>query len=94
MKKILKLLRNTFITRTPVYVMFFVTSFCNARCLMCFNWQRIDGAVQKDELKLDEIKKIFSSFSSIQQLTLTGGEPFLRNDLSEMNISKADEVVS
>lgn len=84
MTKALKILRNVFITKTPIYVIFFVTSFCNAKCKMCFNWKNIDKAKQKQELKLDEIKKIFGNFSSIQQLTLSGGEPFLRDDLPEM----------
>jgi len=94
MKKTLKIFKNLFITETPVYVIFFVTSFCNARCKMCFNWRNIEKAHLKQELKLDEIKKIFNNFSGIQQLTLSGGEPFLRNDLPEMLefISKKNDV--
>lgn len=65
-------------------MIFFVTSNCNARCRMCFNWERTDNFRKEDELYLDEIKKIFNSFSSIQQLTISGGEPFLRDDLPEI----------
>jgi len=84
MKKTLKGLRNIFFTKTPMYVFLFVTSFCNARCKMCFNWREIENARRDEELKLDEIKKIFGNFSSIQQLTISGGEPFLRDDLPEI----------
>lgn len=84
MKRILKLLQNIFVTKDPIYVIFFVTSFCNARCKMCFNWSRIESASKNDELSLVEIRKIFNHLSHIQQLTLSGGEPFLRNDLPEI----------
>jgi MoaA/NifB/PqqE/SkfB family radical SAM enzyme len=48
---------------------------------MCFNWIRTDNYRKEEELTLDEIKKIFGSFGPIQQLTMSGGEPFLREDL-------------
>ncbi|MBT4396904.1 radical SAM protein [archaeon] len=82
MKKLVKLTKNIFVTQTPIYVVFFVTSVCNAKCKMCFNWQNIEA--HKTDLDLEEVKKVFSNFSEIQQLTLSGGEPFLRNDLPEM----------
>jgi len=87
-------LRNIYIIKNPIYVIFFVTSFCNARCKMCFNWRNIENAHREQELNLDEIKRIFSNFSNIQQLTLSGGEPFLRNDLPEILefISKGNDI--
>jgi radical SAM protein with 4Fe4S-binding SPASM domain len=51
---------------------------------MCFNWKNINKAKKKNELKIDEIKKIFNNFFSLQQLTISGGEPFLRDDLPEI----------
>ena len=94
MKRTLRLLQNIFISDTPIYVIFFVTSFCNARCKMCFNWKNIEEADREQELKLEEIKKIFSNFSRIQQLTLSGGEPYLRDDLPQILefISKKNDV--
>ncbi|MDR0797629.1 MAG: radical SAM protein [Nitrososphaerota archaeon] len=57
---------------------FFVTNQCNARCNHCFNWK----ALTNNELSLDEIKKIdFSIFNSV---SITGGEPTLRDDLAEI----------
>ncbi len=82
--KIIPIIKNIYLTRAPIYVIFFVTSVCNARCKMCFNWKETDSVNVKRELKLDEIKKIFGHFSTLQQLTISGGEPFLRKDLPEI----------
>ncbi len=82
--RILKLVRNIFLAPTPTYVIFFVTSHCNARCRMCFNWRNIDAAGKTEELRLEEIKQVFDGFSGIQQLTVSGGEPFLRPDLPQI----------
>jgi len=92
--KAFNLLRNILLARTPIYVIFFVTSNCNARCKMCFNWNRTDNYRKEDELTLEEIKKIFRTFSMIQQLTISGGEPFLREDLPEIleYISRKNKV--
>jgi len=72
------------VSKKPTYVIFFVTSICNARCKMCFNWKNIASAYKKKELKLDEVKKIFKNFGQLQQLTISGGEPSLRNDLPKI----------
>lgn len=84
MIKVLTTIKNIFYTKTPIYVIFFVTSVCNAKCKMCFNWKETDKAKKSEELSLDEIKRIFGSFSGIQQLTISGGEPSLRDDLPEL----------
>ncbi len=68
----------------PFYLIFFVTSKCNARCKMCFNWRNIDEANSRKELSLEEIDKITLSLSNLQQLTMSGGEPFLRKELPEI----------
>lgn len=68
-----------YFSRSPIYLILFVTSRCNMRCKMCFNWKN-----QKDlkkELSLEEINKISFNFPSLLQLTLGGGEPFLRDDI-------------
>lgn len=94
MRKAYNIFKNIFFTKTPIYVIFFVTSACNAKCRMCFNWKNIDNAKRNDEMGLEEIKRSFRSFSSIQQLTISGGEPFLREDLPEILgfISKNNNV--
>jgi MoaA/NifB/PqqE/SkfB family radical SAM enzyme len=47
---------------------------------MCFYWQNIESREKKDELTLDEIKRIAPRFDNLFQLTISGGEPLLRDD--------------
>ncbi|MDP7079303.1 MAG: radical SAM protein [Candidatus Undinarchaeales archaeon] len=68
----------------PVYVILFVTARCNARCKHCFYWKNIDQAEARDELKLEEIERICKGLGQLMQVSLTGGETFLRNDLVEI----------
>jgi len=76
----LKLLKANF----PMHITFFVTGMCNLKCKMCFYWQNIANANPVKELKLDEIEKISSNFKDMIWLSITGGEPFLRNDVNEI----------
>ncbi|RJP28994.1 MAG: radical SAM protein [Candidatus Omnitrophota bacterium] len=71
-------------SKYPAYLILFITSRCNAKCSMCFNWQKQDSAVKANELSLKEIEKISSSFNKLIQLTIAGGEPFLRDDVAEI----------
>jgi MoaA/NifB/PqqE/SkfB family radical SAM enzyme len=70
--------------RLPFSIILYATSRCNARCPHCFNYSRQDDALRNDELSLDEFEKISQNFNHIKVLTITGGEPFLRDDLSEI----------
>ena len=69
--------------KTPVTLIFFVTSRCNLRCGHCFYWRDLNKATD-DALSLDEIRAIARSFEHPLSLSLTGGEPFLRSDLKEI----------
>lgn len=82
-KKYLTGFRNLF-SKIPIYVILYVTARCNARCKMCFYWQNIDQAKIANELSLEEIEKISRSFGFLEYLTLTGGEPTLRDDLPKI----------
>jgi len=67
----------------PLFGLFFqVTNKCNAKCLMCFNWKKINKT--NNELSLNEIRKFTKTMGPIPNLTIGGGEPFLRDDLSEI----------
>jgi MoaA/NifB/PqqE/SkfB family radical SAM enzyme len=59
-----------------------VTTKCNSRCITCNMWKRHTS----DELSLEEIKNIFKSkcMKGTKVVYLTGGEPFLRDDLVEI----------
>lgn len=83
--KNLKLLNNIHLTKKhPVSLIHFVTNRCNARCSFCFiDFDNPD--VFKGELSLDEIEKLSKTLGpSIQNINLTGGEPFARSDLLEI----------
>lgn len=67
--------------KMPSYVIFHVTSLCNSKCITCFNWKNLN---KKDELTLKEIGKFSEKMSDIGYLTIGGGEPFLRKDLSDI----------
>jgi len=77
-------LSKILINRYPSYVILFVTSRCNSKCLTCFYWKKSRNSNTDDELKIDEIEKISKNFNKIYYLTLTGGEPFLRDDLADI----------
>lgn len=68
----------------PNYIIFYVTSVCNARCRMCFYWESIETHDKSKELSFEQIEKLSHSFKNLIQVTLTGGEPFLRDELPEI----------
>lgn len=62
--------------------LFPVTYRCNARCVMCNIWQ----SERTTELNLDQWSPILDNalFGGIESVSLTGGEPTLREDLPEL----------
>jgi len=69
--------------RTPVYVILYLTARCNMRCPMCFYLDEIKDP-DKEEMTLTELEKVARSLKRLVQLSLTGGEPFLRQDIPEV----------
>jgi len=51
---------------------------------MCYYWDEIVEWKSRQQLTLDEIEKITLNINSLQQLTISGGEPFLREELAEI----------
>ena len=70
-------------SRTPVYVILYLTSRCNFRCPMCFYLDEIADP-EKEEMALPEMERMSRSLGRLIQLSLTGGEPFLRTDIPEI----------
>lgn len=70
----------------PMTLTFSVTNRCNSRCKTCNIWQVYPNHWQdvENELKLDEIERIFRSMPPVYFFNLSGGEPFLRDDLPEI----------
>ncbi len=65
----------------PSYLIFFITSRCRGRCGHCFN----RAALNEDgDLTFDEIRRVSDTAGSLGALLLSGGEPFLRDDLVEI----------
>ncbi|MBS3097456.1 radical SAM protein [Candidatus Woesearchaeota archaeon] len=65
---------------------FAVTYRCNSKCLTCNIWKTClkNPSLAKKELYLKDIKSIFSQFKDLKFIGITGGEPFLREDLIEI----------
>lgn len=79
-----KILRWLKTLNYPSYVVFFVTANCNAKCKMCFYQDNMAGNRGQNELTVEEYDKISRGIKLINVLGISGGEPFLRNDLSEI----------
>jgi MoaA/NifB/PqqE/SkfB family radical SAM enzyme len=71
---------------TPLNFTYSVTNLCQSKCKTCAIWKlyRDNPARQNDELKLDEIEKIFKSLGHFYVFNVSGGEPFLRKDLPQI----------
>jgi MoaA/NifB/PqqE/SkfB family radical SAM enzyme len=69
----------------PYKVTYAVTYKCNARCTICNIWEKYVKTPQKrkEELTLYEIDALFNNFD-LSWISLTGGEPFLRDDLTDI----------
>ena len=67
----------------PVYVQFYITARCNLTCRQC-NIIYANSDVR--ECSLEEIKRIADNFASlgVAIVLLTGGEPYVREDLPEI----------
>jgi Fe-coproporphyrin III synthase len=62
-------------------VIFFVTSACNAKCRTCFYWQELN---HQGDLTWDELQSLSRTMPRFTDLWLSGGEPMLRNQLTEI----------
>ena len=66
------------------YLIFFVTHRCNADCQHCFDSPQRAQVKVDEELSLEQIREIASNLGAVSHLSLTGGEPFLREDLVDI----------
>jgi len=63
-------------------IILFLTDRCNMRCDHCMFWQRIDAPGA--EMAVEELQRIALSAPPLRTAAMTGGEPFLRNDLAKI----------
>ncbi len=62
---------------SPPFVILFINSICNMKCEHCFYWQNLN---KRDDLSFDEIVALSRELGPIENLNLSGGEPFLRKE--------------
>ncbi len=72
--------------RMPLVLNYAVTCACQSNCKTCRvgDEYRKNPAKIKDQLNLNEIDKIFKSIGRVYFFNITGGEPFLREDILEI----------
>jgi MoaA/NifB/PqqE/SkfB family radical SAM enzyme len=74
---------NAFFNPSQVgYLICFVTSRCNMDCSFCFLPTEVRRGAKPDELTLEEYEAL--NIGPLVQLSLTGGEPFLRPDFQQV----------
>lgn len=62
----------------PSFCTFLVTWRCNAKCKMCEIWRKSN----QEEMTLKQIEVLFSQLKRLDGIRISGGEPFLRSDLT------------
>jgi MoaA/NifB/PqqE/SkfB family radical SAM enzyme len=87
---IYKIIAYNFLKKTgypralPKILAFNVNDWCNSHCKTCNIWANDPKVKIAEQLKPEEYKKIIANFDSVYWVTITGGEPFLREDLPEI----------
>ncbi|HEX9629622.1 MAG TPA: radical SAM protein, partial [Pyrinomonadaceae bacterium] len=79
--QLVQLLRSTQREKRLGTVILFVTSRCNAFCKTCFYHEELN---QPGDLTFEQIEKISRTMPPITDLWLSGGEPTLRRDVSQV----------
>lgn len=79
--QLVQLLRSTKREKRLGTVILFVTSRCNAFCKTCFYHEELN---QPGDLTFEQIQKISRTMPPITDLWLSGGEPTLRRDVSQI----------
>ena len=66
---------------SPPFLVLFINSICNMKCEHCFYWTSLN---KKDDLSKEEIFALSDSLGQIENLNLSGGEPFLRKEFGDI----------
>jgi AdoMet-dependent heme synthase len=64
---------------TPPFLILFINSICNLKCEHCFYWQNLN---RRDDLTFREIVALSRDLDTVENLNLSGGEPFLRKEFA------------
>src|SRR5262245_31571696 len=67
--------------QTPPFLIVFINSICNLTCEHCFYWRNLN---RRDDLTVDEFRKLSEKLGDFETLNLSGGEPFIRSEFAEI----------
>lgn len=70
--------------RALTWLFLFVTKECNAGCNFCFNKHNPEVYLGSKNMSLEEIGQITAHIPFLPFLTISGGEPFLRDDIEDI----------
>jgi MoaA/NifB/PqqE/SkfB family radical SAM enzyme len=73
--------RNYQTQPSPPFLILFINSICNQKCEHCFYWKNLN---RRDDLSKEELFALSRSLGRIENLNLSGGEPFLRPEFGEI----------
>src|SRR4029078_1008884 len=79
--QLVQLLRSTKREKRLGTVILFVTSRCNSFCRTCFYHEELN---RPGDMTFEQIEKVSQTMPQITDLWLSGGEPTLRHDASEI----------
>jgi MoaA/NifB/PqqE/SkfB family radical SAM enzyme len=66
---------------SPPFLILFINSICNQKCEHCFYWRNLN---RRDDLTTEELFSLSRSLGRVENLNLSGGEPFLRPEFGEI----------
>jgi len=73
----------------PYKLLHIVTFRCNSHCITCNNWQ----LPHHPELSLEDIRKVYKKMPfPLSWLAISGGEPFMREDLVDIIAAARQEM--
>jgi radical SAM protein with 4Fe4S-binding SPASM domain len=74
------------VLRNPQFLILYLTNKCWMNCGHCFYNTDFRESInlESEDLTFDALKQIADSVKKILYLSLTGGEPFIRNDLEDI----------
>ena len=67
--------------QTPPFMIVFINSICNLTCEHCFYWKELN---KRDDMTFEEYEKLSEELGDFENLNLSGGEPFIRKEFSEI----------
>jgi MoaA/NifB/PqqE/SkfB family radical SAM enzyme len=65
----------------PPFLILFINSICNQTCEHCFYWRNLN---RRDDLTVEELRQLSADLGPLENLNLSGGEPFLRKEFAEI----------